>query len=244
MMSLTQAFVLHQRPYRETSLLLDVISRDYGRVSLVARGVRQKRKRGGHQLQLFQPLWLSWVGRGELQTLTDVEHHQPRYWLKGHAALCGLYINELLIRLTGLHQSEPMIFDAYQQALSELEHSDSCEITLRIFEKHLLAAMGYGLALTHEASSGLPVTDDNYYRYLPEHGLIVSDKAIPGQTISGRSLRHFEQESDFDLVSLSEIKQMMRTVLNYYLDGKPLKSRQLFAQMQLYANPATSETER
>lgn len=236
--------MLHQRPYRETSLLLDVLSRDFGRVSLVARGVRQKRKRGGHQLQLFQPLLLRWVGRGELQTLTDVEHHRPRYWLKGHAALCGLYINELLIRLTGLQQSEPLIFQAYQQALSVLEHTDSCEITLRIFEKHLLAAMGYGLALTHEASTGQPVTDDNDYRYLPEHGLIVSEKAIPGQTISGRSLRHFEYENDFDLASLSEIKQMMRMVLNYYLDGKPLKSRQLFAQMQHYANPASPETER
>lgn len=235
-MEFTQAFVLHQRPYRETSFLLDVFTEDYGRLSLVARGMRQNKRRHNNPLQLFQPLWVNWFGRGDLLTLSKIETTSAPYWLQGHAALCGLYINELLVRLLTQQQAEPMVFEAYQKALDGLQQADRAEQVLRLFEKRLLEALGYGLDLNND-SQGEPVSDQQNYSYQPELGLqpcLANDRK---RIISGASLSLLQQEKLSDPVSLNETKQLMRLIINYHLDGKPLKSRQLFAEMQRYAGP-------
>lgn len=233
-MEFTQAFVLHQRPYRETSLLLDVFTADYGRLSLVARGIRQNKRRHNNPLQLFQPLWLNWFGRGDLLTLSKIETTQAPYWLQGHATLCGLYINELLVRLLTQQQPEPLVFDAYQKVLNGLQKADQVEQVLRLFEKRLLEALGYGLDLSMD-SNGEPVTEFQHYSYQPDHGLQPCLKNDTKRIISGASLMQLQQEKFSDAESLNETKYLMRLVINYYLDGKPLKSRQLFAEMQHYA---------
>lgn len=235
-MEFTQAFVLHQRPYRETSLLLDVFTADYGRLSLVARGMRQSKRRHNNPLQLFQPLWLNWYGRGDLLTLSKIETTSAPYWLQGHAALCGLYINELLVRLLTQQQAEPMVFDAYQNALEGLQQTHKAELVLRLFEKRLLEALGYGLDLTTDTNGEL-VKQQLHYSYQPELGLRPCSVNDPKRIISGVSLLQLQQENLTDADSLNEIKQLMRMIINYYLDGKPLKSRQLFAEMQRYAGP-------
>lgn len=236
-MALTQAFVLHQRPYRETSLLLDVFTEQAGRISLVARGVRQQKRRQNNPFQLFQPLWLSWFGRGELATLSQVETTRPAFLLRGPAALCGLYANELLVRLLSSQHPEPAVFTLYQQTLARLSETTAVEISLRLFERQLLDALGYGLDLQNDAH-GSPIDAGIFYRYQPEQGLIPAGSALKADLIQGRSLQQLQQATDFDAPALAEIKQLMRTVLNYYLDGKPLKSRALFAEMQRYAAPA------
>lgn len=230
--------MLHQRPYRETSLLLDVLTLDYGRISLVARGMRQKKRRNQQAIQLFQPFWLNWFGRGELLTLGKMEVIQAPYWLKGHSTLCGLYINELLVRLLSQQQAEPMIFEAYQQALSGLQAAEQTEQTLRIFEKRLLESLGYGVDLTtdHEGQTVMP---ERHYGYLAEAGLRQCAEQDPARLISGASLQQLHDETLHDPVSLNETKQLMRVIINYHLEGKPLKSRQLFAEMQRYAGPKT-----
>lgn len=230
--------MLHQRPYRETSLLLDVLTLDYGRISLVARGMRQKKRRNQQAIQLFQPFWLNWFGRGELLTLGKMEVIQAPYWLKGHSTLCGLYINELLVRLLSQQQAEPRIFEAYQQALSGLQAADQTEQTLRIFEKRLLESLGYGVDLTtdHEGQAVMP---ERHYGYLAEAGLRQCAEQDPARLISGASLQQLHDETLHDPVSLNETKQLMRVIINYHLEGKPLKSRQLFAEMQRYAGPKT-----
>lgn len=230
--------MLHQRPYRETSLLLDVLTLDYGRISLVARGMRQKKRRNQQAIQLFQPFWLNWFGRGELLTLGKMEVIQAPYWLKGHSSLCGLYINELLVRLLSQQQAEPMIFEAYQQALSGLQAAEQTEKTLRIFEKRLLESLGYGVDLTtdHEGQTVMP---ERQYGYLAEAGLRQCAEHDPARLISGASLQQLHDETLHDPVSLNETKQLMRVIINYHLEGKPLKSRQLFAEMQRYAGPKT-----
>lgn len=233
---LTPAFVLHQRPYRETSLLLDVFSEQYGRVSLIAKGVRSKKRNQSGSLQLYQPLLLSWVGRGELKTLTTFEADKPRYLLHAHSALCGLYVNELMVKLLPLHIAEVTLFSAYQIALSDLQHDDNIELTLRLFEKRLLMCLGYGLVLEHEAESGRQVDDEQSYIYRPDSGLYRWYDGVKEVVISGRSLKHLATESGFDKKSLLEIKQLMRTVIDFYLAGKQLQSRQLFAQMKQYTN--------
>lgn len=238
-MEFTQAFVLHQRPYRETSLLLDIFTADYGRLSLVARGMRQNKRRHSNPLQLFQPLWLNWFGRGDLLTLSKIETTQAPYWLQGHATLCGLYINELLVRLLTQQQPEPLVFDAYQKALEGLQQSDQAEHVLRLFEKRLLEALGYGLDLTTD-SQGAPVESHLHYSYQPDLGLQPCLENDTKRIISGASLLQWHQENLNEPLSLTETKQLMRLIINYYLDGKPLKSRQLFAEMQRYAGTKNS----
>lgn len=237
-MALTQAFVLHQRPYRETSLLLDVFTEQAGRLSLVARGVRQQKRRQNNPFQLFQPLWLSWFGRGELATLGQVETTQAAFLLRGPAALCGLYINELLVRLLSSQHPEPAVFALYQQTLARLADADNIEISLRLFELQLLDGLGYGLDLFND-NDGNAITAGAYYWYQPEQGLVAASDPNGADLISGSSLLQLQKAEDFDEQALAEIKKLMRTVLNYYLDGKPLKSRALFAEMQRYAKPAS-----
>jgi DNA repair protein RecO (recombination protein O) len=226
---LTAAFVLHHRPYRETSLLVDVLSREYGRVSLVARGQRQQSKRRRNMMQLFQPLWLSWYGQGELLTLTQVEASEAAYRLLGNASLCGLYMNELLYKLLPLQEPEPELFNAYQQALVALQTDNSQQQrTLRLFEKALLSQLGYGLQLEVDVESGQPLKDELQYVYQPDSGpRLHRGGSVP--VVSGRSLRHLREEQGFDEASLKQIKTLMRTVINYYLGGRPLHSRELFA---------------
>lgn len=228
------AFILHQRPYRETSVLLDVFSEESGRVRLIAKGIRNKKRSQSGLLQLYQPLLISWIGRGELHTVTAVESNGPRYLLQAESALCGLYINELMVKLLPLAESEPEIFKAYQQALLGLQQQDNTEIVLRLFEKRLLSYLGYGLVLDRIAETGLPIDEQLRYSYQPDSGLSLWQQG-QALSISGRSLQHLSTESDFDQQSLLEIKQLMRTVIQFYLGDKTLQSRQLFIQLQQYS---------
>ncbi len=230
-MELTSAFVLHHRHFRETSLLVDALTREYGRISLVARGMRQQKKRQTNVFQLFQPLWLSWYGHGELVTLSQVETADSAFRLVGKASLCGLYMNELLVRLLPTQEAESAIYDAYQSALDKLQQGENEQIVLRLFEKQLLSHLGYGLALMYEADSDQRLEEDARYQYLPESGLQRQFSSNTSTSISGRSLRHLEEETGFDATSLKEIKIMMRTVINFYLGDRPLNSRQLFADL-------------
>ncbi len=226
------AFILHQRPFRESSRLLDVLTEHHGRVSLIAKGVSNNKRSQKGLLQLYQPLLLSWMGHGDLQTITAIEAESAPYILTGNASLCGLYINELLVRIFPQHIPEPDLFDGYKQVLVALDSEKSTEIALRLFEKQLLTHIGYGLVLDHEVETGLKIVDNKDYYYRPDAGLFCSTIQSNYPTISGRSLRHLITETDFDQQSLNEIKKMMRSVIHFYLGGKPLHSRQLFAPMQ------------
>jgi DNA repair protein RecO (recombination protein O) len=232
---LSPAYILHHRPYRETSLLLDVFSQQQGRISLIAKGIRQKKRGKQGMFQLYQPLLLSWYGHGDLQNLTSSEVFSPRYILKDNASLCGLYINELLVRLLPLNEPESEVFEAYQLALAGLQEKENSEIVLRLFEKRLLTQLGYGLVLDKEVENDREIEQEQRYYYQVDAGLVRWQQGQDKVTISGRSLQHLFNETGFDQQSLSEIKQLMRSVIHYHLDGKPLQSRQLFAQLQQYA---------
>lgn len=233
-MELTPAFVLHQRPYRESSLLVDVLTQQYGRRRLIARGIRHNKRQQAHPFQLFQPLWLNWFGAGELATLQKVERDAPAYRLTGQATLCGLYVNELLFYLLQTHDPEPEIYQLYQQTLNALQTIYDTEKTLRLFEKHLLEQLGYGLRLDEDAD-GRQILPEIDYRYSVDEGLRVVTGETRQPVIQGKAVLQLQAESDWDAECLKQIKQIMRTVLNYYLEGRPLRSRQLFAEMQHYA---------
>ena len=225
------AFILHQRVFRESSFLLDIFSRDHGRISLVAKGVRKQKRSQAGLLQIYQPLLLSWQGRRDLQTLTAAETNGPAYLLRAESALCGLYINELMMKLLPLGESESNLYMDYQKALFGLQEALQNEITLRLFEKQLLSHLGYGLVLDQDVETGEPIDEEKDYFYVADEGLYRWQSGQERNRISGRSLQHLVKEQDFDEKSLNEIKQLMRMVIHFYLGDKPLRSRELFSQL-------------
>lgn len=239
---LQPAFVLHQRPYRNTSLVLDILSRDHGRIGLVARGVRTPRSRLKGLLQSFRPLLLSWSGQGELSTLTAAEEVGSPVSLPPGRLLYGFYLNELLLRLLPRDDPHPSLFLHYGKALEALAVEAGDEPVLRIFEKHLLAQLGYGLRLDTEAVSGAPIVTDAHYRYVLDQGPIGSEQTRTGVGISGRGLLALHHEVFQDDLVLREVKHLTRAVLHVHLRGRPLHTRELwqarYRRRSLIANGA------
>ena len=165
--SLQSAFLLHSRPFRDSSSLLELYTRDYGRLGLVARGSQRPKSAYRGILQPFRELLITWGGRGELGTLHQAEAGEGWYPLNGKALWSGYYLNELLMRLSPRGDASPELFCAYRHALEAL--SGAClETALRTFEKQLLLCIGYAPLLDREARTGTPVSPLRQYRY--QHG--------------------------------------------------------------------------
>ncbi len=228
--SLQPAFVLHQRPYRETSVILDLFTLDYGRIAAVARGVRQRNSRLRALLQPFTPLVVSWQGKGEMVTLitTEAQGHPQR--LMGNCLLSGLYLNELLMRVLQKHDPHPQLYTIYQNTLLELQGSHLKQKTLRLFEMRLLEELGYGLQLKQEATREHALLPEKYYRYHSEHGFELCLDACAGMVsvYSGKSLLALAAENLDDEESLRDAKRLMRQVLTPLLGAHKINSRQLF----------------
>jgi len=218
------AYVLHSRPYRETSLLLECLTRDHGRIGVVARGVRRERARLQRaQLEPFQPLLLDLLFRGELATLQAVEMGAGAGRLLGDAGLAGLYLNELVVRLTGRQDPHPELYGAYALALPRLAGSEPLAWTLRRFERDLLEALGYGLQLEAEAESGDPLDAGGAYRYHVEQG---PSPCRPGtaHALRGSDLLALAQDRMPDAAGLSALRSMMREVIRFHLGGGELRA--------------------
>jgi DNA repair protein RecO (recombination protein O) len=226
--TLQPAYVLHVRPYRETSGLIDFITRDHGRIRLVAKGYRGKSSRNRFSLQPFRSLEIDWRGKGDLKTLVVAEETGHPLKLGQLSLIAGLYINELLINL--LHQNDPAeeLFVLYVSTLEQLMETDNIEPVLRFFERDLLDLLGYGLQLT--VNNEAIVEDDAIYCYLVEQGPLPTKIAGQGVEVSGEALRSLSQGKFTSVRALKESKALMRYVLSYYLNGKELKTRELFRQ--------------
>jgi DNA repair protein RecO (recombination protein O) len=228
--SLQPAYVLHQRAYRETSRLLEVLTRDYGRIGIVARGARRPGSRVRPLLQPFVPLLLSWSAPGELATLTGAESAGRALHLQGDALVCGFYLNELLLRLLTRHDPAPELFSAYHDALGRLQ-THGCDPTiLRRFEKRLLDVLGYGLQL-HEDARGEALSADGHYHYEPERGAIPAgaerDTPTGGMTILGRCLQALAADTPLDETCQKQAQRLLASILAPHLGPRPLKSRDL-----------------
>ena len=165
------AYILHKRPYRETSSILDVLTKDYGRVSLMARGCRGKRSKIAGNLMLFTPLVVSWQGKGNLPYLKSIERADIKApVLKNKSLLSAMYVNELLMYFLHKHDVHDAIFEQYHHCLYALENNNNLEIALRKFEIKLLELLGFGLSLYAEADTGELIIADQMYRYYLEHG--------------------------------------------------------------------------
>lgn len=226
--SLQPAFILHRRPYLNSSLLLEALSREYGRSGLVARGAMSARSRLKGLLQPFAPLLLSWSGAGELATLTAAEEAGRPAPLPADRVLAGLYANELLVRLLPRHDPQPGSFRAYETLLGELVAATGAEPPLRRFEKALLQELGYGLSLDREAVGGGPIIAEQRYRYVLDRGPLLATQAETGVPISGRSLLALRDGIPDDPAVLKEIKRLTRAALAQQLGGRVLKTRELY----------------
>ncbi len=227
------AFVLHSHPFRETSLLLDVYSRDHGRLAIVARGARRPRSALRGVLMNFQPLRLSWFGKGEVRTLHSAEWQGGQPYLQGTALMCGFYLNELLVNLLARDDAHEQLFDYYRATLYRLAHESDHASTLRCFEKHLLQELGYALQLEIEAASGVAVQSHVAYRYAVDYGA-VPDEGDPnaGFPVLGKTLLAMYADDYHDPITAQQSKQLMRILLNHHLGGKILHTRELIKDLQ------------
>lgn len=229
------AVILHRRPYRESSLLLDIFSSEFGRLRLLAKGAKRSPGRQEQCLHPFLSLRLSWAGRGELPVLTGAEPAEPRIVLAGNALLCGFYLNELLLHLLPLEDPHPQAFRLYLKTLQQLGAEEDPERVLRFFEVTLLEEIGYGLLLDREAE-GRDIDPAKTYAYLPDRGPVEAaeggDEVVRGSTLLALKRRNLEGTGE-----LREVKQLMRRIIGHYLDGRPLKSRDLFRTAGRTASP-------
>jgi len=224
--------VLHSYPFRETSLLVEVFSRQHGRVPLVARGARRPKSAVRGLLMNFQPLALSWFGKHEVRTLHSAEWQGGQPLLQGTALLCGFYLNELLLNLMVRDDPHEQLFDFYQQTLLRLAQGADLAATLRCFEKHLLQELGYALLLEHEAGSTQPIDPVLFYRYVVERGAVRdTPDTSDGLQVSGKTLLDMAADDYRDAQSARQGKQLMRMLLNHHLDGKTLHTRELIKDL-------------
>lgn len=222
--TLACAYILHHRPYRDTSRILEVWTRDHGRLSLFARGVRGPRAKLASVLQPFQRLLLSWSGRGEAAQLTAAENADQDLPLPSGALLPAFYLNELLLKLTTRHDPLAELFDAYTTTLGRLRAGEPTEPALRIFEKRLLEALGYGLDLGSEANSGKRIEPEQYYHYRPAQGLFPTVAEAAG-ALSGRSLLGLADEQLLAERALADSRRLLQAALAECLEGRELTTR-------------------
>jgi len=218
------AYVLHARPYRETSLLLECLTREHGRLGVVARGVRGERARLRRaQLEPFQQLAMDLLLRGEMATLTAVEVTGTTARLTGDVSLAGLYLNELVVRLTERQDPSLALFDAYARTLGRLAAGEPLAWSLRRFERDMLEAIGYALQLGFDAGSGEPLAPDGSYLYRVDEGALACASSHP-RALRGAHLLALKQDAMPDNAGLKALRDMMRDVIRFHLGGGELRA--------------------
>lgn len=225
-------FVLHSYPYRETSLIVEVFSRDHGRIGLVAKGARRPMSQLRGVLMAFQPLLIDWSGGGEMKTLVRAEWQGGQPLLGGQALLCAYYLNELLMRLLPREDPHPTLYRAYGDALRALAAGEGQEVILRRFELALLQELGYGLQLDADAD-GVPVRPEVRYAYIIERGAVPLDEygIDDASVVAGRVLLDMARGDFREPETLAGAKALMRRLIQHYLGGQVLQSRRVFTEL-------------
>ena len=224
------AYLLHSRPYRDTSLLVDFITQDFGRISAIARGVRNPKSKTRALLQPFIPLVINLSGKNELKTLGQVESQFNSISLKHKALFSALYVNELLVRLIHKQESDQEIFSLYTATLNDLSVRSEIEPVLRNFELNLLELLGYGIdfSILEEASGDKKLT--RWYYFHPETGFqqVNNPNSKAQKYFSSYALQQISEKIFTSLETQKSAKRLLRVALSSHLGGKPLYSRSLF----------------
>lgn len=225
------AFVLHSYPYKETSLIVDLFTRDFGRVGVVAKGAKRPHSKLRGALQTFQPLSASWSGKSELRTLIDAEWVGGMLPLERTALLCGFYLNELLVKLLAREDPHPALFDQYVSTLNQLAHNEPVQTVLRKFERALLKETGVAADLTRCTATRAQVEAGGRYVVDPERGPRPAHASDTWPAVSGKTLIDMEREDYGDPATQTQSKQLMRFLLAHQLGGAPLNTRQILIDL-------------
>ncbi|MDH3266483.1 MAG: DNA repair protein RecO [Gammaproteobacteria bacterium] len=226
------AFILHHRPFRDSSQILDIFSRDHGKLALVARGSRGARSRLKGVLRPFMPLSLSWIIKSDLGTLTGAENRGGPLSLSGDALLSGYYVNELVMHFLHRHDPQPEIFDAYTHTIESLvmAGNDIAEC-LRRFEIELLRQVGYALNLDYEFATNAVLEDEKHYEYRVEQGPVAVSKSQGPLVFTGKMLASISAQQFAQADVLRAANRLLREVIRFHLGGKELKSRKVLLEM-------------
>jgi DNA repair protein RecO (recombination protein O) len=228
------AFVLHSYPFKETSLVVELLTRGFGRVAVVAKGARRPKSALRGVLMAFQPLLVSWSGKGELHTLLRAEWDGRYRSLKGLPLICGFYLNELILKLTARHDPHERLFDTYAQTLGALLVSSDPATILRTFEKNLLRELGYAVMLDRDVANGHPIAAEQRYTYVLERGPVsaAEDARAMGVELLGQTLLDMQADVYSSALTQQQSKVLMRTLINHYLGDQVLHTRQLLRDLQ------------
>lgn len=219
------ALVLHARAYRETSLLLECLTPDHGRIGLVARGVRRERSRLPRGLlQPLQPLLLGWAGAGDLVTLTHAEASAGPLRLHGERLYSAMYLNELILRLCARGDPHGELFGHYCLCLQRLADGEPEGWTLRRFERDLLMVLGYGLVLDRDCETGAGLDAAGDYAYVIDAGPQAWRGDAQAMRISGAALLALHRDEMPSASLGTELRRLMRALLQHQLGGGTLNA--------------------
>ncbi len=228
------AFVLHHYPFRETSLVIETFTRDFGRVALMARGARRPKSALRGVLLAFQPLLIGWSGKSELKTLHKAEWQGGYLPLRGLSLICGFYLNELLLKLLARDDPHDRLFAIYQETLVALAAGGEHAAILRRFEKNLLGELGYALTLDRDAELGAPIVAQCRYAYVVERGPVAVDGVAHQNAVelSGQTLIDMQSDDYTNAVTQQQSKALMRALINHHLGNQVLHTRSLLRDLQ------------
>jgi len=224
-------FILHSYAYKETSLVLEVFARRFGRVGLLARGARRPRSMLRGVLLAFQPLRMSWSASAELGTLIAAEWGGARQALAGTGLMCGFYLNELLLRLLPREDPHEALFDTYGAALARLAAAEPQAAVLRGFERRMLAELGYAPVLDRDAASGAAIEPAKRYAYEAERGPVETGGANGDWVISGRTLLDMAADNYDSARTREEARRLMRALIAERLAGQTLHTRAVLSEL-------------
>ncbi|MEO1320471.1 MAG: DNA repair protein RecO [Pseudomonadota bacterium] len=230
---LQPCWVLHRRDFRDSSQIIEVLSREHGRLGLVARGVKRPKSRLRGILQPFAPLLLSWVAGRELATLSGAEPGQGApHHLQDTRLMSGFYINELILRLTHRFDPQPDVFDRYAHCLQRLSGDDPVAATLRDFELDLLDALGFAPNLTHDVVSGAPVEADRAYDFVVDEGPHATEAGAGVEAVDGFVLLAMAARDWREPEVLRTARRLLGRAIDLQLDGKPLHTRRVLRDLR------------
>ncbi|MFZ6863084.1 DNA repair protein RecO [Undibacterium sp. Ji67W] len=225
-------FVLHSWPYKETSVIVDVLTRDYGRIALVAKGAKRPHSQLRSVLQTFQPLQFAWTGKSEIRVLTSAEWVGGMLPLEKSALLCGFYLNELLVKFLVRDEPHPLLFDQYVSTLNQLAHDEPASTVLRQFELSLLRESGLLSDLSFCTSARARVQADVSYVIDPELGARPALQSDAAPVVSGQTLIDMVDGDYSDPQTQFQSKMLMRSLLAHHLHGAFLNTRQILIDLQ------------
>jgi len=225
------AYILHRRPFRDSSQIIDVLTRDHGKVAAVARGSRGSKSRLAGVLRPFLPLRVSWVAKSELGTLTGAEPDGRPSGLKGDALLSAYYVNELLLHFLHRHDPQPEIFALYSETIPALSGSSDIASCLREFELELLSLLGYAINLGHVAGTNDDIDPHANYDYRVEQGPVPVDRAEGPLIFGGSTLLAIVARQFDDANVLRAANRLLRAAITHHLGGKELQSRKVLREV-------------